>query len=207
MMIRVGVVAHTSRVAEAKALTRMVGADFVSVDNGILGGDANHVAVQRHLAGLGGDWSVVLEDDAVVVPGFREQLASALEVAPGPVVSLYLGRLRPPQYQRRLGLMTAHADKAGACWLSAPHMLHAVGYAIRRDVLPSLLEFDCDSPADERIGLWRGGEPVFYCWPSLVDHADLPTVTAHPDGQVRCPGRVAWRAGVRDVWTDRWIAM
>lgn len=205
-MINVGVVAHVDREGAARRLAATVGADFISVDRGgVLGCEGNHAAVQRHLAGLPGEWSVVLEDDAVPVDGFADQVAAALEVAPAPVVSLYLGRQRPPQYQRRIEIVCGLADKVGANWLTSPRMLHAVGYAIRTDLLPTLLEFDCDLPADERIGACFGD--VCYVWPSLVDHADGPSVTAHPDGQPRSPGRRAWRVGSRDVWTSSTVVL
>lgn len=213
MIANIGVVAHASRAPAAKALAREVGATFVSIDTGgILGCDGNHNLVQRHLAGLPGDWSVVLEDDAVPVDGFGDQLVAALEVAPTAVVSLYLGRQRPPQYQRRIEIATGLADKMGAHWLTSSRMLHAVGYAVRSDVLPALLDFDSGLPADEHIGVWASGHlgagAVSYCWPSLVDHADWPSVTAHPDGQVRLPGRRAWRVGSRDVWSaSRFVAL
>lgn len=203
--LSIGVVAHTARAAESTLLARMVCADFVSVDNGILGCDGNHVAVQTHLAGLPARWAVVLEDDAVVVPDFRVQLAAALEVAPAPVVSLYLGRLRPPQYQRQVVQAVARANSVDASWIVGRRMLHAVGYAIRTDVLGSLLNFESRLPADERVSAWAGG--VAYCWPSLVDHADLPTVVQHRDRQPRPPGRTAYRVGGRDVWTERSVPL
>lgn len=183
----------------------MVRADFVSVDNGVLGCDANHVAVQRHLSALPADWYVVLEDDAVVVPDWRRQVAAALEVAPQPVVSLYLGRLRPPQFVSQVVRAVGCANSADASWIVGRRMLHAVGYAIRADLLASLNDFDSALPADERLSAWRSG--VAYCWPSLVDHADLPTVVRHRDGQPRQPGRTAYRVGGRDVWTEREVQM
>lgn len=199
-------VAHTARVAEAKLLAGVVRADFVSVDNGVLGCDGNHLSVQRHLAGLPGDWSVVLEDDAVPVAGFRAQLAAALEVAPAPVVSVYLGRQRPPQFVRQVVQAVGRANSVDASWIVGRRMLHAVGYAIRSDVLGSLLEFDSALPSDERISAWADGG-VAYCWPSLVDHADLPTVVKHRDRQPRPPGRTAYRVGGRDVWTGRSVPL
>lgn len=203
--LAVGVVGHTSRVAEAKLLTRMVRADFLSVDNGVMGCDANHQLVQRHLSALPADWCVVLEDDAVVSPSWRFQVCAALEVAPEPVVSLYLGRQRPPQYQRQVVQAVAKANTADASWIVGRRMLHAVGYAVRADLMASLNDFDSGLPADERLSAWCSS--VAYCWPSLCDHADLPTVVAHRDGQPRVPGRTAYRVGVRDVWTERAVPL
>lgn len=208
---RIGVVAHRTRAATADKLSRRVHADFVSVDTGMLGCEGNHLVVQRHLAGLGAAaWSVVLEDDAVVpADGFRDQLAAALAAAPAGaagVVSLYLGRLRPPQYQVAIAASIRAATAAGAHWLLGTRLLHAVAYAIRTDLLPSLVDFRTRAtvPIDQRITGWARatGAAVAYTWPSLVDHADIPTVIArHPDGQPRPPGRVAWQVGRRDRWT------
>jgi len=200
MTFSIGIVAHTSRSSAAKLLSMSVGAQFISVDNGMLGCDANHDAVHRHLAGMGTDWSVVLEDDAVPVDGFRDQLRAVLKVAPAPVVSLYLGRQRPPQYQSRIAAATTKADLVDAHWLTSSRLLHAVGYAIRSELLPDLLEVPLRLPADERIGAWA--DQTAYCWPSLVDHADMPTIVDHPDGKPRPPGRTAWRTGTRAAWSD-----
>lgn len=204
--IAVGIVAHLSRSSEAKALCQSVRADFISIDNSVMGCDMNHDAVQRHLSALRAEWSVVLEDDAVPVDDFRDELGLALRYSPAPVVGLYLGRKRPPQYQSAIGSAVKRADAESVDWIVARRMFHGVGYAIRADVLPSLLEHPLDLPADERISDWvlGNGHLVAYCWPSLVDHADLPTVISrHRDGAPRNPGRVAWRAGGHCGWSSR----
>jgi hypothetical protein len=201
-LFKIGVVAHTSRASMAKTLARQVGARFVAVDNGLLGCDGNHLAVLHHLAGAGGVWSVALEDDAVPVDGFADQLRMILEAAPAgvDVVSLYLGRQRPPQFQALIAARVRDAVAAEAHWLTSSKLLHAVGYAIRTDLIPGLLDFDSSLPIDERIGAHLGR--VGYCWPSIVDHADMPTLVDHPDGRPRPPGRTAWRTGTRAAWSD-----
>lgn len=210
--VAVGVVAHASRAGAAKDLARRVRADFISFDShGLLGCEGNHDAVQRHLLALGADWAVVLEDDAVPVGSFRDQLAAAISAVPAgcPVISLYVGRLRPPQFQDRIAAALDAADAAGACWLVGQSLLHGVGYAIHGDVLPDLIGFDSSLPVDQHISRWvRRHGRVAYTVPSLVDHADVPTVIdRHPDGAPRPRGRVAWRVGCRDAWSSSCVAL
>ena len=98
-MFSIGIVAHQSRTTQAKNLAKQVKADFISIDTGLLGCDDNHTTVQNHLWALKDEWSVILEDDAQPVQDFPDQLTQALTVAPTPIVSLYLGRRRPPHFQ------------------------------------------------------------------------------------------------------------
>lgn len=208
-MIRIGIVAHTSRVEQAKQLAADVRADFISIDNGMMGCDANHRAVQYHLAGMGSTWSVILEDDAIPVKGFRDQLEQALSVAPSPVASLYLGRKRPPHWQKRISTAVSRAEQTDASWIVGTHLLHAVGYAIRTTLIPHLLAYDSHHPADYHIGSWArsNNHPVSYTYPSLVNHLDGPTIVEHPDRQQRTPGRTAWLAGTRDTWTPKAVTL
>jgi len=205
----IGVVAHTSRTAEAKQLARTVKADFVSMDNGLMGCDENHKTVQRHLSALPATWSIVLEDDAIPVDKFRSQAAQALMMAPTPIVSFYLGKRRPPHWQNRACAAVAQAANTDASWILCTHLLHAVGYAIRTELLPSLIDHHSTRPSDEHITSWakQHRHPISYTFPSLVDHADLPTIVDHPDGQTRHPGRKAWYAKPRDTWTTKAVTM
>ena len=204
-----GIVAHTSRAEQAKALGRQTRADFVSIDNGQLGCEGNHRTVQQHLTAFPSTWSVILEDDAQVIESFTEQLNAALVMAPSPIVSLYLGRSRPRQVQRKIVAALAEADTAGAHWIIATRLLHAVGYAVRTELLESLMRHDSKLPADEHITAFaqRYGHTVSYSVGSLVDHADGPTVVTHRDGQPRPPGRRAWRVGGHERWTSTAVTM
>ena len=205
----IGIVAHATRAVVAKQLNKTVRADFISIDNNsLMGCEGNHWAVQNHLVNLGAEWSVVLEDDAEPVDGFRDQLSAALKSAPesASVISLYIGRQRPPQHQGAIGRALQAANATGAHWLLGNRLLHAVAYAIRTERLPSLLEFTTRraTPIDQHMTVWAretlGRRPVAYTVPSLCNHADIPTVVDHPDGQPRPPGRVAWQTGRRDHW-------
>lgn len=207
-MIATGIVGHTTRSKHAEALARAVGG-FVAVDNGTLGCDRNHLSVLERLEHAPATWAVVLEDDAVLTPGFTNQLRRSLPFAPSGIVSLYLGRQRPPQYQPAISRAVAVADTEDASWIVATRLFHAVGYAIKAPLVPSLLDFASTLPIDEHISAWAqlNGHVVSYTWPSLVDHADLPTVVAHRDGEPRPPGRVAWRTGTRDTWTTAAVSL
>lgn len=152
---------------------------------------------------------MVIEDDAEPIPGFAEQLHQALPMSPAPIVSLYLGRRRPPQWQNRILAAIAQAANTDSPWIISTHLLHAVGYAIRTDLLPSLLAHHSRHPIDEHIGDWarRHGHTIAYTVPSLIDHADLPTIIRHRDGQPRRPGRRAWTVGPRTDWNNRAVTM
>lgn len=208
-MFHIGVVAHTARATQAKQLARTVKADFVSIDNGVMGADDNHEHVQHHLAALPSTWSVVLEDDAEPVEGFLQQLNAALIMAPTPIVSLYLGRKRPPHWQARIIKALSKAEQSDANWVIGTNLLHAVGYAIRTELLPSLLGHTTVLPVDQHISSWAKsfGHLISYTFPSLIDHQDGPTIVDHPDGQPRTPGRKAWNVGTRTTWTSEAVLL
>lgn len=185
-----------------------VGAVYLSMDNGTLGCDMAHRKVwawmTAHAQREGHDHVVVLEDDAVPVEGFREQLEQALTHAPEPIVSLYLGRGLPVHYQPKIDLARHNANAVNACFLTAPKLLHAVGVAVQTALLSSVL-FDNGQPIDDAWTAWIQSQhlQVAYTWPSIIQHRDEQTLVEHPDGVERNQRRVAWWFGARDVWTDR----
>lgn len=153
---------------------------------------------------------MILEDDAVPAPDFTNQLHYALTYAPSPIVSLYLGKQRPPWAQHGIATAINKATTDNADWIISTRLLHAVGYAIKTDLLPSLLAFTTPAPVDQHITAWATtyGHTVSYTWPSLVDHADLPTVIEqHPDGQPRPPGRTAWTTAPHPTWSTRSVTL
>lgn len=221
MKINIGIVAHDDRAEDAEALARDVDANVFSSDSGDLGCEGNHRRVWAMLAAYDSDWSVVLEDDAQPVEGFRAQLESALTVAPTPIVSLYLGKGRPEFAQthiRTLARALSPETPAAPCWFTGNVLLHAVGVAIRTPLIRGMLDHLAQPPAvfmaqDHAIEHWANaaGHRIGYTWPSLVNHADTPTVIdEHPDGVPRGPRivegaivvtpRRGWRVGTREHW-------
>lgn len=214
-MFSVGVVAHESRLLQAKQLCELVAADVIEVDDPTLrlGCEANHRRVWRSLSEQSSDpWLVVLEDDAQPVDDFRNQLSQALSMAPAPYVSLYLGQGFPRHWQQRFG-ETIAAATADTCWaITSGWMLHAVGIAVRAELVPGMLRHLDNAigvPVDQAIGQHARNtqQHVAYTLPSLVDHADTPTIHVHQDGQPRTPGRKAWQIGTRPQWNANSIQM
>jgi hypothetical protein len=204
----VAIVAHTARAPMAEALAAAVNADWVSIDDGRLGAEGNHHAVWAWHTANPAAWHVTLEDDCLPVDGFRDQLAQALAVAPTPIVSLYLGRQRPAWWQQRIGAAIKQAEQEDARWIVSTDLLHAVGVAIRGDLIADMPALH-NLPVDEALNCWahQTGHRIAYTVPSLIDHLDGPTVINHQDGDPRPPGRIAWQTGTAVAWDGSWVAM
>lgn len=207
----IGVVAHLERADQAHQLMEDLPAAYLTMDNGSLGCEINHRKAWTYLASKDAEWGVVLEDDALPVPNFREQAEQALAVAPSPIVSLYLGRHRPPHWMPAAHAATDKASAEDACFITCTHLLHAVAVAIKTEYIQAMLDHTHTSvrPWDYAVAAWALSEgiPVSYTHPSLVEHQDGPTVVKHPDGKSRTPGRVAWKVGTRDQWTGTTVTM
>lgn len=218
MLTRIGIVTHPKRATQAENLADAINAEMIARDDGTYGCTRNHIRawfMHQHLnmfeAEFGApspDWFVVLEDDAVPVLwiDFRVHLANMLNSAPTPLVSLYLGRQRPPQYQHQVAAAVCDAIDADAHYLVADRLLHGVGIAVHSSILPKMINHlgaqGESTPIDEMISDWArlNGIQTTYCWPSLVDHADTESVAAHPDCEPRKSGRVAYKIGSHPVW-------
>ena len=210
----IGIVAHTARAEQAHTLMEQTGAAYMSIDDGTLGCELNHRKVWLwHLEHCTTKWAVSLEDDAVPIPDFREQLNAALEQSPSPVVSLYLGKHRVAVWEKRKQLAIIRADNEDAHWFTTRTLLHAVAVAIRTDVLSDAITHGTQLgdffPNDEAISHWANAtnNTVAYTWPSLVDHADQPTLFIHPDKLPRPPGRKAYKLGTRTQWTNKAVTL
>lgn len=203
MGIALGIVAHQARQVDASCLADTVNAAVVSVDTGRLGCDNNHKAVYRQLMGCGTEWVCVLEDDVIPVINFGGQLAKIAASAPTPIVSLYLGRQRPPQYQARIADAIAKAHAHDAHYIVTDRLLSAQGVLMATRLVPDMLDKLRWLPIDEGISRWaqRAGHRIAYSVPSVIEHRDGPTLVRHRDGKPRPPGRTAWTVGTRSVWT------
>jgi GR25 family glycosyltransferase involved in LPS biosynthesis len=214
MLYAIGVVAHTARDNTAHTLAHKVNAAHLSIDDGALGCDRNHLRVWQALTDHDATWSVVLEDDAQPIDDFHYQLEHALLNAPTPVVSLYLGKAYPVWWQPRIQVAIEHAQAERASFIVAKHLLHCVGVAIKTPLVPYVVRTPQQPhawPIDEHIGMVAQRHfqqpAIAYTWPSLVDHEDGPTLQQHNDGLPRTPGRKAWLTGTREQWDSSTVHM
>lgn len=214
MDIAVGVVAHTARLAQAEQLADTINADYISVDDGTLGATRNHRKVWTELATHNTQWTVVIEDDAQPVNDFRHQLNMVLAASPSPVVGLYLGH--PEHWQshrtlrRDLDAALTKAHNTDASFLLTHRVLHGVGTAIHTRLISDMLDHTAAShrPFDASTARWASARrmKIAFPLPSLLDHADGPTLIKHPDSNPR-KRRKAWRAGTRDTWTSESVKL
>ncbi|HEJ7889818.1 TPA: hypothetical protein SMI07_001830 [Serratia liquefaciens] len=187
------VVGHHKRIDQAIALAASIGPSCTMlIDELDSGANAGH---RRAL-----EWAswqdsrvVVLEDDAILTPGFKCEVPLWLERFPDALVSFYLGTGRPPQYQMQIAERLIAADKTRAEFISLPRLIHGVCYSVPQQHIERVLDkWDSRKPADYAVGDAYGGAVVYPCW-SLVDHADGDPVERHPDGALRTERRRAWR--------------
>lgn len=209
MLFHIGVIGHTSRTEQAITLAHTMGG-HLALDDGTLGCTGNHLRTLEHLATQDGMYAVVLEDDAQPVDQFHQQLSAAILAAPkadydtgtqpAPILSFYLGTGYPRYWQKGIRRATERADQAGAPWIVSEHLLHAVAYAIRTDLIPDLLTHRAELPIDDLVTGWArtNHHPVAYTWPSLCNHHDGPTVIT--GRTTRHHPRRAHRTGTRTTW-------
>lgn len=208
MTVAIAVVADVRRGGMGRDLAEQVKADHISGDDGTLGCRGNHVKAWTWHAKNPADWHLVLEDDAQPVPDFRAQLDAALDAAPANIVSLYLGGGYIDDILVKNSI--EKAERTGADWITTQgRVLSAVAVAMRHDmVAPMLTGLDTrrGHAIDRAMSLWTRGfaQRVAYPVPSLVDHADQPSlVRPHR----RCAPRRAMRVGGHEHWGSKTIFM
>lgn len=135
------------------------------------------------LADPDADFHLLIQDDAAPCADLLAGLEQALEHVPADaVVSAYLGQggAIGPRWQR----ITAEAGQRDASWVVSAQLGWGVAIILPAKLIPEMLDRadrSVGTPDDMRVAGWikrRRGE-VWYCWPSLVDHRDVPSLTKH----------------------------
>jgi len=187
------IMAHPARFTAAQTLAELTGGTIVW-DRRDDEWDTGARALAAHDPST--PWHVVLQDDAVPAPDFTAHLAAALEAAPRTVVGLYLGRGRPEHRQPEIQDAITRADRDGTAWFTARFLGQGVGIALPTEHITPLLTWarDRPEPYDQRIAAWyrNQGHPILITWPSLINHADGPSLVPHKYPTTETP-RTAWR--------------
>ncbi|MGV8925021.1 MAG: hypothetical protein ACOH2G_04990 [Ewingella sp.] len=198
--IKFVVVGHHSRRDKAKRLAHYFSAHLL-IDEGGHGANWNH---HRAI-----EWAsqqdcrvVILEDDALPLPGFIESVREWLNRFPDDLCSFYLGTGRPPQYQQQIAASLINADKHRADYITMDRLIHGVCYSPPVSGLSRILQnWNRTKAADYAVGDALGGKVIYPCY-SLVDHADGMTVERHHDNEPRNERRRAWRLALFPAWSD-----
>lgn len=180
MDVAVGVVAVPQRERHVDWLTSEIRTDVVVFDEDHHGERWCHQEVLAKLLRKDAYWLVLVEDDAVPVEGFDEKMRTALEGADqDAIVSFYLGSgpwAGMPNAEREAAIPAMHAEGEATGWIKTDMLYSAVAFAVPLSIAPLIgwCLRDTAAPTDTAIGLWtrKMQVPVWYTYPSLVDHRD-----------------------------------
>lgn len=211
MIITATVMAHPKRKAAAEALYKQLlqypfYTTSITWDQKNEEWDTGKRALQAGLASGGGEWHVVIQDDAILTPAFYQNIEQMIySLGKQTLISLYTGTSRPLP-----GRVKAGVDRsADGEWLRHHQLFWGVGIVIPTSHIEPMLEFveDIELQYDNKIGEFycRQGLPVYYCIPSLVDHDDDTDTLLDGHGRHISPERrVAHRLATGPVkWTNK----
>ena len=197
--IKCVVVGHHSRREMAGHLAGVLGAHLL-IDDGDHGANWNH----RRAIGWASQQDcrvVIMEDDALLLPGFTDSVREWLARFPDNLISFYLGTGRPPQYQQQIAASLIDADKRRGDYIMMDRLIHGVCYSPPVSGLSRIMQnWNRTKAADYAVGDALGGKVIYPCY-SLVDHADGVTVERHHDNEPRNERRRAWRLALSPTWS------
>lgn len=130
---------------------------------------------------------LVVQDDAYVARDLCAGLEHALRYAPeNAALCLYIGRVRP--HAGRIARAVGRAQN-GCSWLTMRDLHWGVGIVLPTPIIEACIH-DQDRAVtipqyDRRISRWLVREriPVWYPWPSLVEHRDTESLIGHGEGR------------------------
>ena len=145
------------------------------------------------------DYHVVIQDDVLVPRDLLAGLEKALTHVPaGHPVCGYIGRLRP--WPERMSQLTAKAARQNASWVVMPEPMWGPLICVPTACIEEMVQF-CDGldmrNYDLRVSRYfkEKGVDVWFPWPSIVDHADGPSLIIGRSATDRRTGRnrIAYR--------------
>lgn len=179
------------------------------MDNGFLGEWRNHRRALEWCRSQDATHALVLQDDAVPVDGFLDHVQEAARRRPDDLISLYVGTGRP--WAGSVLEAVEEARRSHASWLVADGPVWGVGIVWPVSCINDFLSWSelwrHRLPYDQRAHAWSQvtGRRCYYTWPSLVNHADTPSVIKGRNHSLELV-RVAHEVGV-PAWNDTEVNM
>ena len=195
-MIQFNVSAVPERMGHARAIAKATGG-VIHLDKPKSG--TSWTNYRKALLRGGGDWIVSVDDDAILCPGFVDNMHRALKVCPGDVACFYSND----------GAVVNAGKRFDASWLGTTRKLWGICWAIKSkhaqdivDLVDRMIRPDYHS-GDQRLLFWALMRrfPVWVSLPSLVKHrTDIPS-SLSPDSRLKpC---ITETAGVDTEWSAK----
>ena len=117
------------------------------------------------------DWTVIIQDDAVIGENFVKNVENYLRKAEKTLTSFYLGRGRP--YYKEMLKVVAAAQENNCNLISIPHLYWGVCIALPSIDCKEIAKEENEKVYDAKIGnfYFKKGKQVIYTLPSLADHS------------------------------------
>ena len=194
--LAIAIVAHPKRAARAIELADELGAHIV-MDDAEYGDAINHARAWEWLAGQGAEWSLAIEDDAVLGERFVERLVECIEALPTDGVLLaYTGSDSRAKVCQRVSDAHILAEARGAKVFALRNVSWGVAIAARTHHAGEFAQALRTSqvPSDDTIGYYANTHriPIYATHPDLVDHEDGGSVLGN--GGIG-PRRALWFRG------------
>jgi hypothetical protein len=180
MSLSVAIMAHPGRKAQVAQLLDRIGDVPVAWDQKSNLWDTRRRATLAYDPGC--THHLVLQDDVLVCRDLVAGVERALEYAPADVpLSLYIGQRRPLAVPVRA--MCLEACECDASWVTMRTLLWGPAVIVPTLAIPEMVAYGDTLQKvphdDRRVGLYwetQAQERCWYTWPSLVDHADGPSM-------------------------------
>lgn len=221
-MISVSVMAHPTRENLVLDLVQSLDADLVPVAWDEKSNEWH--TGRRAIASFdpGCRWHVVLQDDALVCRDLlagldraltRLDLPDAVRPPSNAMIGLYIGRTKPSA--GRVARLVRRADDEGVSWIRLPQLHWGVGVVLPVPMIPQILDLGDRTHVleyDRRLSTVarKLKMPVWYTWPSLVDHRAEPSLLRHDRSEARRAHRFEgtdWSAVDSRWWEGQVLVM
>ena len=201
MSIGVVVMAHPARQENAERLGSKLSCEVVYDKEGPPSADTRRrwrttSKAWRAVEDLGKDWSLVIQDDALVANDLVAGLERGVKNFPnGALISPYLGMGRPDQVKVHQEIHKAWMNRTP--WLSLRSLNWGVALLVPTETVDHMVRW-CSNErwnnnnSDHRIGLYYRDYMMWRTWhiqPSPVDHIDGESLIGHDNPLHK---RVAW---------------